>query len=172
MASPHDTIETAPGGHRGPDYRGGIRWGAAAWAGIAAGIVFLMMEMLLVWLALGQSPWGPPRMIAALVMGKEVLPPPASFSAPIVMTAMVIHLVLSVVYGLILGAIVHRMGKGAALVTGAVFGLVVYLANFHLIAPMAFPWFTQAQNWVSVLSHVVFGAVIAAVYAGSRDRRG
>ncbi len=79
---------------------------------------------------------------------------------------------MAVVYGLILGAIVHRMGKGAALATGAVFGLVaLYLVNFHVVAPMMFPWFTEAQNWVSVLSHVVFGVVVAAVYIGSRDRR-
>jgi len=171
MATQHDTIDTAHRAHRGTDMHTGIRWGAAAWAGLVGGIVFMMMEMLLVWLAMGQSPWGPPRMIAAMVMGEGVLPPPATFSAPIMMVAMGIHLLLSVLYGLVLGAIVHRMGKGAALATGAVVGLVVYFVNFHLVAPMMFPWFTQAQNWVSVLSHVAFGFVIAAVYIGSRDRR-
>jgi len=111
-------------------------------------------------------------MIAAMVMGKDVLPPPATFSAPIMMVAMGIHLIMSVVYGLVLGAIVHRMGKGTALATGAVFGLVaVYFVNFHVVAPMMFPWFTEAQNWVSVISHVMFGIVVAAVYTGSRDRR-
>ena len=172
MATHHDTIDTATPGYRQADMRTGIRWGAAAWAGLVAGLVFMMMEMLLVWLAMGQSPWGPPRMIAAMGMGKEVLPPPATFSAPVMMVAMGIHMMLAVVYGLIVGAIVHRMGKGAALATGAVFGLVaVYFVNFHLVAPVMFPWFVEAQNWVSVLSHVVFGVVIAAVYTGSRDRR-
>ncbi|MBA3771271.1 MAG: hypothetical protein H0X13_01920 [Ramlibacter sp.] len=153
--------------------RTSIRWGTAVWAGIVGGIVFMMLEMLLVWLAMGQSPWGPPRMIAAMVLGKDVLPPPATFSAPIMMVTMAIHMMASAAYGLVLGAIVHRMGKGAALATGAVFGLVaVYFVNFHVVAPMMFPWFTEAQNWVSVLTHVVFGAVVAAVYTASRDRRG
>lgn len=169
----HSNIDAASRGRHGIDMRSGIRWGAAALAGLVGGIVFMMMEMLLVWIAMGQSPWGPPRMIAAMVMGKGVLPPPATFSAPIMMVAMAIHMMMSVVYGLVVGAIVHRMGKAAALATGALFGLVaVYLVNFHVVAPMMFPWFTEAQNWVSVLSHIMFGVVTAFVYTGIRDRRG
>lgn len=41
---------------------------AAVWAGLIAGLIFMMMEMILVWLT-GGSPWGPPRMMAAIVMG-------------------------------------------------------------------------------------------------------
>lgn len=29
---------------------------------------------------MGQSPWGPPRMIAAMALGTGILPPPAHFS--------------------------------------------------------------------------------------------
>ena len=167
MTTHYYTIDTSSLGYRGNDIRPGIRWGAAASAGVVAGLVFMMMEMLLVWLAMGQSPWGPPRMIAAMAMGREVLPPPATFSVGIMMVAMIIHIMLSVVYGLIIGAIVHRMGGGAALATGAGFGLVaLYLLNFHVVAPMMFPWFTEVQNWVSLLSHVVFGVVAAAIYKG------
>lgn len=105
-------------------------------------------------------------------MGQGVLPPPATFDFAIVMVAMLVHFALSVGYGLLLGWIVHRMGMGMALLTGAGFGLIaVYLVNFHLIAPAVFPWFTMAQNWVSVLSHVVFGTVIAGVYVAYRDRQ-
>jgi len=41
---------------------------------IIAGLVFMALEMMLVPLLQGGSPWGPPRMIAAIGMGKEVLP--------------------------------------------------------------------------------------------------
>ena len=147
-------------------------WGSAIVAGIVGGIVFMMAEMLMVMIFLGQSPWGPPRMIAAMLMGREVLPPPATFAMGPMVVAMVIHFMLSIVYGLIVGRIVRSMGMGAALLTGAVFGLVaVYLVNFHLIAPMLFPWFTQAQHWVSVFAHVLFGAVVAVTYVALRDRR-
>jgi hypothetical protein len=125
--------------------------------------------MLLVWLVMGMSPWAPPRMMAAMVLGPEILPPPADFSLMAVMTAMVIHFPLAIVYGLILGWAVHRLEMGAALLAGAAFGLVaVYAVNFHLIAPMAFPWFVEAQNWISVLAHVIFGVVLAGSYVAMR----
>lgn len=158
--------------HVGPgQYNSRTYWASAVWAGIIGGAVFMMAEMLMVWIFMGQSPWGPPRMIAAMLMGKEVLPPPADFAMMPMMVAMMIHFMLSVVYGLILGWIVRGMGMGAALLTGAVFGLVaVYLVNFYLVAPMMFPWFMEARNWVSIFAHMLFGVAVAGAYVALRSR--
>ncbi len=157
---------------RTPDFsglHGRADWKAAIWAGLIAGLVFLMIEMLMVWLVMGMSPWAPPRMMAAMVLGPEILRPPGGFSLMAVITAMAIHFPLSIVYGLILGWAVHRLEMGAALLAGAAFGLIaVYAVNFHLIAPMAFPWFVDAQNWISVLAHVIFGVVLAGSYVAMR----
>jgi hypothetical protein len=146
-------------------------WKAAAEAGLIAGAIFMMAEMLMVWMFMGQSPWGPPRMIAAMVMGEGVLPPPAAFDMGIVMTAMAIHFMLSVIYGLMLGWIVHRLAGTSATVIGGVFGLTIYFINFHLIAPVMFPWFTNAQNWVSIVAHLIFGLVLGASYATLRHHK-
>ncbi len=140
-------------------------WRAAAWAGVIAGVVFMMAEMLMVMIVQGQSPWGPPRMIAAIALGQGVLPPPADFDFKIVMTAMLIHFPLAVVYGLILGWIVHRVGTGIALLIGAVFGLVIYLINFYPIASAFFPWFAMARGWMSAVIHILFGLAAAGAYA-------
>ena len=52
---------------------------------------------------------------------------------------------------------------------GAAFGLIaVYGINFYVIAPMAFPWFVEARNWISVVSHVMFGMVVAGTYIAMR----
>ena len=48
------------------------------------------MEMEMVPLFVGGSPWGPPRMIAAIGMGRGVLPPPDSFALVPMMVAMAI----------------------------------------------------------------------------------
>lgn len=146
-------------------------WSASLWAGIIAGVVFMMAEMLMVMIFLGQSPWGPPRMIAAMLLGRDVLPPPADFNALIMLVAMAIHFVLSVALGLILGWIVHRMSGTSALLIGIAFGLAIYFINFYLIAPIAFPWFTQAQNWVSLFSHALFGLVLGGSYAALRKHK-
>jgi hypothetical protein len=146
-------------------------WKAGVWAGLIAGAVFMMAEMLMVMVFMGQSPWGPPRMIAAMVMGKDVLPPPAAFDMGIMMTAMMIHFPLSIVYGLIVGWIVHRMSSTSAVLIGAIFGVAIYFINFFLIAPVAFPWFTMAQNWVSLVAHLIYGLALGMSYAGLRHHK-
>src|SRR5919108_5349963 len=97
-------------------------WRAGIWAGLIAGAVFLMLEMGMVWLFMGESPWAPPRMIAAMVLGEGVLPmpdKPATFDPGIVLTAMIIHFVLAAIYGLIGAAIVaNRMGYAGAIGLG------------------------------------------------------
>jgi hypothetical protein len=67
---------------------------------------------------------------AAMVLGEGVLPmpdKPASFDFGIVMTAVLIHFVLSIIYGLIGAAIVaNRMGYAGAIGLGALCGLAIY----------------------------------------------
>lgn len=157
---------------RGNSYREDrTDWGAAAGAGILAGIAFMIAQMLMVWIFLGQSPWGPPRLIAAMALGPEVLRPPATFDGGIFLTAMLIHFTLSIIYGLIAGWIAHRAGNGNATLIGALFGLALYFINFYLIPPAIFPWFIQAQSWVTLVSHLIFGLVLGAGYAGLRSHK-
>ncbi len=80
----------------------------------------MMLEMVLVGTIVGDSPWAPPRMIAAMALGEGVLPPPATFDLGIMVVAMMIHLVLSIILAVVLGwAISHwRLGLGAALGAG------------------------------------------------------
>lgn len=136
---------------------------AAILAGIVAGLVFLVVEMLLVPMLLGGSAWGPPRMIAAIVLGQEVLPPPATFDGFILMTAVAFHLVLSVLYAVVFALVARTWSTGMALVAGIVYGLLIYAVNFYGMTAM-FPWFAEARNYVSILAHALFGAVLAIVY--------
>jgi hypothetical protein len=148
-----------------------IDWHAAAWAGVIAGVMFMFMEMALVRLLHGAIPWEPRRMIAAIVLGEYVLPPPVPFSYAMMTLTMLIHFMLSVVYGLIGAAIVNRFGYKAAMLGGAVFGFAIYAVNFYVVAPAIFPWFMGARNWISLCDHIVFGAVIGAGYLWLRNRR-
>jgi hypothetical protein len=149
-----------------------IDWRAGVYAGLTGGVVFLILEMTMVRLFMGESPWAPPRMIAAIILGEGVLPmpgKPATFDLGVVSVAMIIHFALSVIYGLIGAALVaNRIGYGAAISLGAVCGLVIYLINFYPIANAFFPWFAMARNWISIFAHVVFGAVVGAAYVGFR----
>jgi uncharacterized membrane protein YagU involved in acid resistance len=137
-------------------------WKAATWAGIIAGAIFLIFEMVLV-AAVSGSPWGPPRMMAAIILGKGVLPPPATFDFGIVVAAMLVHFVLSVVLALGFAAVATRLTMGNAIIAGAVFGLAVYVINFYGFTAV-FPWFAMARNWISILGHALFGVVLAWAY--------
>ncbi|MGE3597129.1 MAG: hypothetical protein AB7N70_16410 [Dehalococcoidia bacterium] len=146
-------------------------WRHAILAGLIGGAVFMMAEMLMVML-IGESPWGPPRMIAAMVLGPDVLPAQgaaATFDMGILMTAMMIHFPLSILYGLLIGAVVQRTSMRSymgALTEGAAIGLVIYLVNFYFIASFAFEWFAMARNWVSLVTHAMFGLVTAWAFLG------
>lgn len=132
------------------------------YAGIIAGLIFMMLEMIMVPLFLGGSPWGPPRMIAAILMGQDVLPPPATFNFGLLMVAMMLHLALSIIYALIIDYISKNVKFILALLIGAIIGYTIYLVNFYVFTGL-FPWFADARNWVSGFSHISFG--IAAVWA-------
>lgn len=145
---------------------------AAGWAGIIAGVVFVMMEMALIAMFGNGMVWGPPRMMAAIAMGPDVLPPPPTFDFMIVMVGMVIHFVLSIVLGLILGWAISkwRLSTGMAILLGLVFGLLVYLVNFYVMTGI-FPWFAMARNMITLVSHLVFGGVLGWVYRAMAARR-
>lgn len=140
-----------------------IEWSSAIWSGIIAGAVFMMLEMVMVPLFIGGSPWGPPRMIAAIGMGKGVLPPPDTFAIVPMMVAMAIHFMLAIVLAVVLALFINRLKLGKAALAGAIFGLAVYLINFYGFTAL-FPWFEMARNWVSIFAHMMFGAVAALSY--------
>ena len=151
----------------------GIDWKAAIQAGVIGGIIFMVLEMAMVAIFLGKSPWGPPHMIAAIVLGKSVLPmpggPPPMFSASVMMAAMVVHFPLSIIFALILAWMIRGRPYGTAVGIGAVFGLLLYLVNFYLFTGI-FPWFAMARSWVTVFTHLAFGVATAMSYL-SMSRR-
>ncbi len=140
-----------------------VHWRAAVSAGLIAAIVFLMFEMIMLPLFLGLSPWAPPRMMAAITLGKSALPPPATFDFGIIMVAMVTHFMLAIVYAFIIAWIARNQGIMVAIGIGVAAGLVLYLLNFYVFTAV-FPWFAMARNWVSVAGHALFGLVAAWSY--------
>lgn len=147
----------------------GIDAKAAIWAAIVAGIAFMMLEMVMVAVFKGQSPWGPPRMIAAIGMGKGVLPPPATFDVGILMVAMLIHFGTSLLLAFVFAFIVRVRTVGMSTMVGAAFGLAVYLVNFYGMTAV-FPWFAMARGWITIFTHIMFGAVLGLVYASVAHR--
>jgi uncharacterized membrane protein YagU involved in acid resistance len=141
---------------------GGVQLRPVVIAGMTAGVAFLMIEMAML-MMMGQSPWGPPRMMGAIVLGQSALTPPDTFNMVVVGVAMMLHLVLSIVYAFIFALIAGRLNMGAALAVGAVFGALIYAINFYGFTAL-FPWFAMARGTGSIAGHIAFGAILAFVY--------
>lgn len=139
-----------------------VDWSAAFWAGILAGIAFLLMNMALTASYVG-SPWIVNRLIAALILGEGVLPPPATFTWGIFIVSVIVHLVLSVLAASLIATIFHRWGLLVGIIGGAVIGLAIYIVNFYALTFLA-PWFFPMKSWIMLVSHVVFGALAGGIY--------
>lgn len=146
------------------------RLGAAITASIVAGLVFAMMEMVLVAVVMGQPWYGPLHMIAAIGMGPQgVLPPPPAFDFGVAAIAVLIHMVLSIVLGLLLATVLLAFRGSMAWLIGLVFGVALYYTTFYGFTAL-FPWFAEARGWIALISHAVFGLVLALIYRGMDKR--
>jgi hypothetical protein len=79
-----------------------------------------------------------------------------------------IHLGVSVVYGLIISRLIAVLTKSRAVLTGGIIGLALYLLNLLVVSLV---WRQLRGNEVSVLfTHVVFGLIAAGAYRGLLKR--
>jgi hypothetical protein len=160
-----------------------IHWRSAVLAGIAAGVVATLIQIVLWWAASEPLPamlFRDARLAAAIVIGRQVLPPPATFDWSIMLVATLVHFALSIAYGLTLSVIISRLSTSLSFLVGATFGLFLYAINMYGFT-FVFPWFAAARDWITAATHVVFGVVAAVVYkiqplrtsnrAGSRGAR-
>ena len=150
-----------------------IHWRSAVLAGIAAGVVATVFQISLWWVAAEPLPaifFRDARFTAAIVMGSQVLPPPATFDGMIVLVATLVHFALSIAYGLILSTMISRRGASYGLMrsvlAGAAFGLLLYAVNMYGFT-FVFPWFGATRDWITAATHAAFGIVAAIVYRTS-----
>jgi uncharacterized membrane protein YagU involved in acid resistance len=144
-----------------------MNWGAAIAAGIVAGIVATGAQVALWWLflddALPGNLYRDARLTAAMLMGPEVLPPPSTFDWAVMAVATFIHFMLSIAYSLVLACVVSRLGMKLSLIAGLIYGLGIYMVNMYVIT-FIFPWFSAVRDWITAVTHAVFGLSLAGTY--------
>lgn len=142
----------------------GVDIRAALLAGLLAGVVDLALLAASAW-AQGENVWVNMRATAAILMGRGVLPPPATFDPLIFAVSCVVHFGLSLIYGLMVAWFVRKASPPMGLIIGVAVGVGIYLVNYYVFAPLLFPWLTEARGgMVSTLIHPVFGMIAAAAY--------
>ncbi|MCW8849187.1 MAG: hypothetical protein OQJ81_04340 [Melioribacteraceae bacterium] len=138
-------------------------WKAAFWAGIAAGIVFYLLNIFIVPLILGGNMWVIIRLFASLGYGESVLAPPSTFDSGALAVSIIINLILSIGFTFLIAFVFHKWGLLTGIIGGAFFGLGIYAVNFYSLSYF-FPWFFALSSWPFVITHILFGAIAGGVY--------
>lgn len=138
---------------------------AAVWAGVVGGAVFLLIQIIMATGPLASSLWVPFRWNAAIILGQGVLPPPADFAFLPVLVGLIVHFGLSILFALLIAFIIHRGGLIMGIIGGGALGLALYAVNYFTLTAI-FPWFFAISSWMMAVGHIVFGAVVGAVYEG------
>jgi len=141
-------------------------WTVAAVSGFVAGAVLMVLQLIWSTIITGISPWETSHMVAAISMGQDAFQS-TDFNLLIVAVALATHYVLGIVFALILSFLIVSFhfdsSVGMALLTGAVFGVVMYLFNFYGMVQF-FSWFAEMRSWATVVAHIIFGMIVAAMY--------
>lgn len=151
-----------------------VDWSSAVWAGLAAGAVFLVVNLFLMPAVVGGNGWVFLRIVASLVLGHEVLAPPATFDGVVLVVALLMHFGISIGFGLLVSIVVYRGGLlGGILVGGllgaALYGIDVYGVKYALpwLYTYIYPsWIAGTSGWLTLGCHVLFGMTAGGVYEG------
>lgn len=144
-------------------------------AGMAGGVVMAMWSMIVLWLT-GVGFWSPLNLIAHTVW--RGAPLGATFSGGALVLGLVIHMMMSMILGMVLAVgvrTVAQLGRNPVTLamTGMAFGIVVWVVMqygvWKAVDPAAAPLFTP---WVFAVGHLMFGAATALVMGTSTATQG
>jgi len=135
-----------------PEQTNQMQWGAALGAGVVAGVILLLVPR--------GSPWSAITFFSPVVMGRALGP----LSQLPLLLVWIIHLAVSIVYGLIIARVVAALRQQRAILMGGALGLILYIINFGVVSTF---WPDLRANELSVIfTHVVFGLISAGAYRG------
>src|SRR5262249_33450347 len=112
----------------------------AVLGGVAAGVVLVAAEVLLVRIVAGATPQAGRRELPAAVIGGE-----APEGVLIVTLAGVATIVLAAAYGALVALAARRRLRAMAWWTGAAAGLTVYVINFYYLLAPALRWIAESS---------------------------
>jgi hypothetical protein len=143
-----------PGGPGRPPLDALITRGAAA--GLVAGQVFILVNMFAAQSA-GKPPIAPFLAISTLFRFSEmpIMEPAAAVPAEVVI-GLNVHLLLSALFGIGFALIAPLLRSSWALVAGGlVYGLLLYVINFQVVARVFFPWFVDPRGPNQIVELIV-----------------
>jgi uncharacterized membrane protein YagU involved in acid resistance len=146
----------------------GDRVARGAVAGLVAGLVFLVANML--WATKSDLPAVAPLIDISTIFSFDDVANPTTEN---MLVGLVTHLTLSAAFGLAFALLVSFLRDVRVLVAGGVlFGIALYLVNFQILGRTAFPWFQEGPDQVfELFAHMGFGLLLVPFFLGRRFTR-
>lgn len=144
-----------------------VRVVRGAVAGVLAGLLFVGVTM---WFAseTGGKSEMPLRMMSTIVKGDGAMEAGTSS----VGLGWVVHLVLSAAFGIGFALVVPMLRtNGTVALVGTMYGAALYVVNFVILAPIAFPTFEMTNQPFELLAHIVFGTLLSFAFFSTGARR-
>lgn len=136
--------------------------------GVISGMVFAGVTMWFT-VTMGGRADMPLHMISTIVKGSGAMQAGTTSAG----VGLAVHLVLSALFGVVFALVVPALRtNGTVALAGTVYGGLLYVVNFLILAPVAFPVFRAANQPFELFAHVVFGTLLAFAFFGSGARRG
>jgi uncharacterized OsmC-like protein len=140
-----------------------VRAGVAG--GVVAGLVMAVWLTVILWLA-GSGFFTLLNLIANTFWRTAPLGP--TFSLPAVLIALVVHLVVSVLFGVLIAVAASRLPRSRSLViaAGAVFGPLIWVVMQYGIWRALDPAAARVISWwIFGSAHLLFGLIVATIAA-------
>src|SRR4051812_18766790 len=124
-----------------------VTWRAVLISGLVAGTLFLLADLIFAPIVTNVSAALTLRYFAALVLGSKVL---TQTGTSVLITGIIVHYVLSLVFALVIALVVHRWGLLVGIIGGAILGVAFYGINLYTVT-LLFPWFFAINSTVILL---------------------
>jgi uncharacterized protein DUF6789 len=144
---------------------GELRAGRSVAGGVVAGVVGgAVLAALLAFLAFlrHQDLWRVLKGAGAPFLGARATRP--GFDAEAVLVGVLGHFAVSIIWGVLFAVIFYGLSKGATMVAGLFWGVVVWLGMYYLVLPLVGLARITHDTPIAhaIVTHVVFGLAVAA----------
>jgi hypothetical protein len=140
-----------------------LDWHAAVLSGLISGIIFILLNLLIIPGFLEQDIWIMIRDIASIFLGEEHLTNPPVFDPKVFILVVIIHFSFSALFAFLIAYIIYRWGLLVGIIGGAFLGLGVYGIDLYVLSYFS-PWFEFIKSWPLMVSHIIFGASAGGIY--------
>lgn len=132
-------------------------------AGLVAGLVLWIVLMVLT-AAQGGTVWSVMKGAAAPFIGTEAGSP--QFAWGPVLLGTLVHFAISAAWGAFFGVLAYGLTRGATVLAGIGWGLVVWLVMYYVVLPLAGLGAVVASSPVmmAILTHLIFGLALGLAF--------